>query len=225
MTGLGKRSDQGPAPSAVRVIVGDDHPVFRDGVIRLLQSSDDIQLAGEANNGEEAMLLIRLHRPDVALLDYRMPKIDGIGVAQMVRKEGLATRILILSAHDESELVFRALESGACGYLPKDSSRNAIIYAILDCARGRNVIAPRLVSDLSVEERRRQTKQEQDILSPRERQVLEMMAEGRSIPAIAVELRLAPSTIKTHTKRLYDKLSVGDRAAAVAEAMRRGLLK
>lgn len=207
----------------MRVVVGDDHPMFRDGVVRALQSSDSIAVVAEADDGTSALEAIRTHRPQVALLDYRMPGMDGTEVAAAVLRDDLPTRVLLLSAHDESAIVYRALQDGAAGFLPKESTRSELISAVLDCAKGRDVVAPSLAAGLAGEIRRR-AEPDGPALSPREREVLTLIAAGRSIPAMAKELFLAPSTVKTHVQRLYEKLGVSDRGAAVAEAMRRKIL-
>lgn len=213
-----------PDNRKVRVVVGDDHPLFRDGLVRALSGSGEVEVIAEAEDGMSALALIKEHIPDVALLDYRMPGLDGAEVAAAVRRDELSTRVLLVSAHDDAEIVYHALQQGAAGYLPKDSTRSEIVNAVLDCAKGRDVLSPRLASGLAVEIRRR-AEPSGPTLSSREREVLNMIALGRSIPAIAEALFLAPSTVKTHVQRLYEKLGVGDRAAAVAEAMRRGLLE
>jgi two-component system nitrate/nitrite response regulator NarL len=207
----------------VRVVVADDHPLFRDGVIRALSSSGSIDVVGEAEDGPTALELIREHLPEVALLDYRMPGMDGAKVAAAVRRDELPTRVLLLSAHDESAIVYSALQEGAAGFIQKESSRSEIVNAVLECAKGRDVVAPGLAGGLAGEIRRR-AEPDGPTLSPREREVLKLIAAGGSIPAMAKQLFLAPSTVKTHVQRLYEKLGVGDRAAAVAEGMRRGLL-
>ncbi|MBJ7465107.1 MAG: response regulator transcription factor [Mycolicibacterium sp.] len=207
----------------VRVVVGDDHPMFRDGVVRALAASGSIDVVAEADDGVAALELIRTHRPAVALLDYRMPGMDGSEVAAAVTRDALPTRVLLISAHDESAIVYKALQDGAAGFLSKESTRSELVDAVLACARGRDVIAPALAASLAGEIRRRH---EPDVptLSAREAEVLAMIARGLTIPAMAKELYLAPSTVKTHVQRLYEKLGVGDRGAAVAEAMRRKLL-
>ncbi|XTP34849.1 response regulator [Mycobacterium sp. TJFP1] len=208
----------------VRVVVGDDHPMFRDGVVRALQSSGSIDVVAEADDGIAALAAIRRHLPQVALLDYRMPGMDGAEVAASVQRDRLPTRVLLLSAHDESAIVYRALQDGASGFLPKESTRSELVNAVLDCAKGRDVVAASLAAGLAGEIRRR-AETDGPTLSPREREVLALIASGSSIPAMAKELFLAPSTVKTHVQRLYEKLGVSDRAAAVAEAMRRKLLE
>lgn len=208
----------------VRVVAGDDHPLFREGVVRALTASGQITVVAEAENGAGALELIREHRPDVALVDYRMPELDGTQVAAAVRRDELPTRVLLLSAHDDAAIVYRALEEGAAGFLSKESTRTELVGAVLDCARGRDVVAASLTAGLAGEIRKR-AQPAGPSLSTREREVLRMIAAGQTVPAIARALFLAPSTVKTHVQRLYEKLGVGDRAAAVAEAMRRGLLE
>jgi two-component system, NarL family, nitrate/nitrite response regulator NarL len=208
----------------VRVVVGDDHPLFREGVVRALTASGSIDVVAEVDDGLSALEAIRTHSPQVALLDYRMPGMDGAEVAAAVQRDELSTRVLLVSAHDESAIVFRALQDGAAGFLPKESTRSELIAAVLDCAKGRDVVAPSLAAGLAGEIRKR-AEPEGPVLSPREREVLKLIASGSSIPAMAKELYLAPSTVKTHVQRLYEKLGVNDRGAAVAEAMRRKLLE
>ena len=214
---------EGVTSEKVRVVVGDDHPMFRDGVVRALTSSGSVEVVAEAHDGVAALEAIRTHLPQVALLDYRMPGMDGAEVAAAVQRDELPTRVLLLSAHDESAIVYKALQEGAAGFLPKESTRSELVNAVLDCAKGRDVVAPRLAAELAGEIRKRAVP-EGPVLSPREREVLRLIASGSSIPAMAKELYLAPSTVKTHVQRLYEKLGVNDRAAAVAEAMRRKLL-
>jgi two-component system nitrate/nitrite response regulator NarL len=208
----------------VRVVVADDHPFFRDGVSRGLAQDGRMRVVGEAEDGRQAIELIREERPDVALVDYQMPGVDGIGVVHAVVREQLPTRVLLLSAHTDGALVFAALQEGASGYLPKDARRMEIAEAVLKVARGETVVPAELASGLAGEIRLR-AQPDAPVLSERERQVLEGFARGQSIPQVAAELVIGVSTVKTHAQRLYEKLGVSDRAAAVAEAMRRGLLE
>ena len=162
----------------VRVVVGDDHPMFREGVVRALVSSGEIDVVAEAEDGLEALELIRTHQPQVALLDYRMPGMDGAEVAAAVTRDELPTRVLLVSAHDESAIVYKALQEGAAGFLPKESTRSELVSAVLRCAKGKDVIAPELAAGLASEIRRRN---EPDVpaLSPREREVLKLIAGGQ----------------------------------------------
>ena len=216
--------DGGGVAEKVRVVVGDDHPLFREGVVRALTSSGEIDVVAEADDGTSALAAIKEHQPAVALLDFQMPGLNGAQVAAAVVRDELPTRVLLLSAHDESAVVYQAIQDGAAGFLPKESTRADIVAAVLNCARGRDVISPALAAGLAGEIRRR-AEPSGPVLSPREREILNLIAAGNTIPAMASQLFLAPSTVKTHVQRLYEKLEVGDRAAAVAEAMRRGLLE
>ncbi|GAB5903963.1 putative nitrate/nitrite response transcriptional regulatory protein NarL [Mycobacteroides chelonae] len=192
--------------------------------MRALTGSGQISVVAEAQDGAGALALIREHQPDVALLDYRMPELDGTQVAAAVRRDELRTRVLLLSAHDDAAIVYHALAEGAAGFLSKESTRAELVSAVLDCARGRDVVTASLTAGLAGEIRKR-AQPAGPSLSTREREVLRMIADGLTVPAMAKQLFLAPSTVKTHVQRLYEKLGVGDRAAAVAEAMRRGLLE
>jgi two-component system nitrate/nitrite response regulator NarL len=212
------------ADARVRVVIADDHPFFRDGVARGLARDGRVEVVAEAEDGREALEAIRAERPDVALVDYQMPELDGLGIVRAVVRDQLPTRVLLLSAHTDSGRVFEALEAGAAGYLPKDARRSEIIDAVLKAARGETVVPGAIASGL-VGEIRLRAQPSGPTLSERERQVLQAFARGRSIPQVAAELMIGVSTVKTHTQRLYEKLGVSDRAAAVAEAMRRDLLE
>lgn len=202
----------------------DDHPFFRDGVSRGLTNSGLITVVAEAENGRDGLAAIAEHRPQVAVVDYQMPDLDGIAVTQAVVRDGLPTRVLLLSAITDSPVVFRALEVGASGYLSKDARRAEIVDAVLSVAQGRTVVPPELAGSLAQEIRQR-AQPAGPVLSERELQVLKGFARGLSIPQLSKELYIGASTVKTHTQRLYEKLGVSDRAAAVAEGMRRGLLE
>jgi len=208
----------------VTVVVADDHPFFRDGVTRGLVTSGLISVVGEAGTGRQALEVIAAERPDVALVDYQMPDLNGLDVVHAAVRDGLPTRVLFLSAITDSSIVFRALEEGAAGYLATDARRSQIVDAVLAVAAGKTVVPPELAGALAGEIRLRATPSG-PVLSERESQVLHAFARGLSIPQTAAELFIGASTVKTHTQRLYEKLGVSDRAAAVAEAMRRGLLE
>jgi two-component system, NarL family, nitrate/nitrite response regulator NarL len=211
-------------PELVTAVVVDDHPFFRDGVARGLTQSGRVRVLGEAENGREGLELIARESPDVAVVDYQMPDLDGIGVVQAVTRDKLRTRVLLLSAEVDSAIVFSALEAGASGYISKDSRRGEIVEAVIDVAKGKTVVPPELAAGL-VGEIRLRSQSNGPILSEREQQVLRGFARGLSVPDLAAELYIGVSTVKTHTQRLYEKLGVNDRAAAVAEGMRRHLLE
>ena len=218
-------SEEGwPVEEFVTAVVVDDHPFFRDGIVRGLTMSGRVKVLGDAGDGRAGLELIRAEAPDVAVVDYQMPDLDGLDVVRAVVRDGLPTAVLLLSAITDSAVVFAALEAGARGYLAKDASRADVVSAVEQVARGRTVVPPDLAGALADQIRLRATT-DAPVLSERERQVLDGFARGLSIPQVAAELYVAPSTVKTHTQRLYEKLGVSDRAAAVAEAMRRGLLE
>jgi len=208
----------------VRVVVADDHPLYREGVVRALSSSGQVEIVAEAGDGRAALAEIEQHEPDVALLDYKLPGLDGVAITHAVVRDGLPTRVLLLSAFTESGVVFKALETGASGFVPKEARREQIVDAVLACARGENVLPSDLASGL-VSEIRLRAVDDAPALPERESQILRLIAKGKSLPDIAGELFLGVTTVKTHVQHLYEKLGVSDRAAAVAEAMRRGLIE
>ncbi|MDL9935398.1 response regulator transcription factor [Gordonia sp. ABSL1-1] len=208
----------------VTAVVVDDHPFFRDGVSRGLAQSGRVRIVGEAADGVSGLEMIRSAAPDVAVVDYQMPGMTGIDVVRAAVRDDLTTRILLLSAITDGPIVFDALQSGAAGYLAKDVGRDEIVAAVTRVAKGETVVPAELAAGLAGEIRMR-ARPDAPVLSERERQVLAGFAQGKSIPQVASELYIGASTVKTHTQRLYEKLGVSDRAAAVAEAMRRGLLE
>lgn len=208
----------------VRVYVADDHPLYREGLLRTLAERPEFELVGASADGRQASDDIERLRPDVAVLDARMPELDGMGVVKEVREKGLPTRILLLSGYAESDLVYGAIAAGATGFLSKEAGRRAICEAVARVARGEVVLAPGLQAGLVSEIRTREG-EDRPNLTPREREVLALAATGCSAPEMGRQLHLSTTTVKTHLKNLYAKLGVSDRAAAVAEAMRRGLLE
>jgi two-component system, NarL family, nitrate/nitrite response regulator NarL len=208
----------------VRVVVADDHPLYREGVVRALVNTGQIDVLAEAEDGRQALKQIEELEPQVAVLDYKLPELDGLQVTHAVIRDGRPTRVLMLSAFTESGIVYKALEAGVAGYLPKEARREQIADAVLACARGEHVVPPEVAAGLVSEIRLRATN-DAPALTERERQVLKSIADGKSLPQIASELYLGVTTVKTHVQHLYEKLGVSDRAAAVAEAMRRGLIE
>jgi two-component system, NarL family, nitrate/nitrite response regulator NarL len=209
----------------ISVIVADDHPVYREGICRAVSERDDLELLGEAADGEAALEEIRRLSPRVAVLDIRMPGLDGTQVLNAMRHDGVETEVLFVSAFMDPELAYRTVAAGARGYLSKESSRQEICEAILAIARGETAFAPEVQAGLAAQIQERERMGGRPELSERERQVLAMIAEGLSAPQIGDRLHLSTGTVKTHLHSLYEKLGVSDRAAAVAEAMRRGWLE
>lgn len=208
----------------VTVVVADDHPMYREGVVRAMKETGRIQVLAEVGDGRAALDAIREHKPAVALLDYRMPELDGLAVVTAVARDGLNTRVLLLSATEDPATVYEALAAGAAGYLTKESDRDEIVAAVISCAKGGGYVPAAMAGGLANELRQR-AKGDATLLSPREAEVIKLIAKGHSVPEIAKQLHLAPTTIRTHVQRLYEKLGVSDRGAAVAEAMRRRLVE
>jgi two-component system nitrate/nitrite response regulator NarL len=208
----------------VRVLVADDHPLFRDAIVRAVRERPDFELVAEAADGRTALQAIREQRPDVAVLDLRMPELDGLQIAAALRRDGVPTRVVLLSAFLDGAMVYRAVAAGAAAYLTTEADRGEVCDTIAAVARGETVLAPEAQAGLAAEVRLRAAP-EGPALTPREREVLGMVAQGSSAPDIARALHLSAATVKGHLQSLYEKLGVSDRAAAVAEAMRRGLLE
>jgi two-component system nitrate/nitrite response regulator NarL len=208
----------------VRVVVADDHPVYRDGIVRALSASGQVDVVAEAEEGRDALVQIQSQTPDVALLDYKLPGLDGVAIVHAVVRDKLPTRVLLLSAFTDSSLVYEALQTGAAGYLPKEAKRDQIVDSVLAVSRGETVVPAELTAGL-VSEIRMRAVDEGPVLTDREREILRMIATGKSLPEIASELYLGVTTVKTHVQHVYEKLDVSDRAAAVAEAMRRRLIE
>jgi two-component system nitrate/nitrite response regulator NarL len=196
----------------------------REGLLRAVGEQPALELVGSAGNGREALEQIRRVQPDVALLDVKMPELDGIAVVRAVTRDALPTRIVFLSAYVDSAVAYRALAEGAAGFLSKEASATAVCDAIVAAARGETVLSPEVQSGIA-EEIRMRAAPERLNLSARENEVLVLIADGLSAPDIARLLHLSPATVKGHLHSLYEKLGVKERAAAVAEAMRRGLLE
>jgi two-component system nitrate/nitrite response regulator NarL len=208
----------------VRVLVADDHPVYREGVARAIAERAGLELGAVAADGREAMAGIRDLTPDVAVLDVRMPGLSGIDIVAEIGRERLPTRVLLLSAQSDEQLIFDGVSVGASGYLLKDSDRSDICAAVEAIAAGRAVLAPEAQTALAQGVRLRGAAQGPAI-SEREREVLGLTADGLSAPQIGARLHLSPATVKSHLQNVYEKLGVSDRAAAVATAIRLGLLE
>jgi two-component system, NarL family, nitrate/nitrite response regulator NarL len=209
--------------SSVGVFIADDHPVYREVLERQISQQPELELVGSADDGTAAIEGILDLKPDVALLDIRMPDLDGVGALATLREAGVETPVLFLSAHAEAGIVHAAVEAGAAGFLLKDASKDEIVRAVLRVARGGSVLSETLQAELFGEIRHRPS-DPRTLLSERERQILALVAQGRSNPQIADQLYLSPATVKTYLHRACEKLEVSDRAAAVATAMRLGLL-
>ncbi|MFJ9175663.1 response regulator [Streptomyces sp. NPDC102360] len=216
MSGMSGTSDA----AKLRVVVVDDHTVMRAGVVALLAPEAGIEVVGEADDGRSGVALVEELRPDVALLDLRMPGLDGVAATERIVAGPSRTRVLILTTYDTDTEIERAVEAGAIGYLLKDTTREQLVDAIRSAARGETVLAPRVAQKL-VAKLRRPT---QTALTAREVDVLTAVADGLSNPDIAKRLIIGEATVKTHLLRIFAKLDVGDRTRAVVVAMERGVL-
>jgi DNA-binding NarL/FixJ family response regulator len=207
----------------VRVLVVDDHPIVRSGLTGMLSVTDDIEVVGEAGDGEEALALVESTRPDVVLMDLRMPRRDGVSATGAIVSEYPATKVLVLTTYDTDTDILHAVEAGAAGYLLKDTPHAELLDGIRAASRGETVLAPpvaaRLMSRLRTPAPAAAVQP-----SPRELQVLAAVARGLSNAEIGRELFIGEATVKTHLQRLFTKLDVDDRTHAVSVAIERGLL-
>ncbi|MFI0464705.1 response regulator [Saccharopolyspora sp. 5N102] len=205
---------------AITLLIVDDHPVVRDGLRGMFDSAADIEVLGEASDGPSAVALAVELDPDVVLMDLRMPGGGGVAaIAELVRR-GQRCKVLVLTTYDTDSDTLAAIEAGATGYLLKDAMRDELFAAVRAAAEGRTVLSPAVASRLVSRVR---SPGEQP-LSAREREVLGLVAKGRSNREIAADLFVSEATVKTHLTHLYGKLGVNDRAAAVAAAYDRGIL-
>ncbi|NUT09534.1 MAG: response regulator transcription factor [Nonomuraea sp.] len=204
----------------VRLIIVDDHPVVRDG-LRGIFDSDDFEVVGEAADGPEALAVALRTGPDVVLLDLRMPGMSGAEVIRRLREQCPGTHVLVLTTFGDDADVVPAIEQGATGYLLKDTPRAELRRAVLAAARGESVLSPAVAGLLT----QRARAPEQRALSPRELEVLGLIARGATNRDVAGRLFITEATVKTHLLHVFAKLDVKDRAAAVAAAYERGLLK
>jgi two-component system NarL family response regulator len=201
----------------ISVILADDHPVVRDGLAAIVNQQSDMQVVAEAGDGEAAVMLYNEHRPDVMVLDLRMPKLDGVAVVQRVLDAHPKARLLIMTTYDGDEDIFRSLSQGAKGYLLKDAPRQEILSAIRAVSEDR----PYTSSSVAAKALQRMAKPS---LTQREVDVLQLLAEGRSNKDIARRLSITEGTAKTHVKAILTKLDAISRTEAVAVAHRRGLV-
>jgi two-component system NarL family response regulator len=204
-------------PRPLRILIADDHPVVREGLAAIIERQPDMSVVAEAANGQETLDLFRQHRPDVTLVDLRMPKLDGVTVITTIRQEFPEARIIILTTYDGDEDIYRGLLAGAKAYLLKDAPREALLEAIRAVHTGQKRIpaevAAKLAERLSSSE-----------LTGRELEVLRLIVAGRSNKEIGQALSITEGTVKAHVNNILSKLGVNDRTQAVTEALRRGLV-
>ena len=206
----------------IRLLIADDHPVVRDGLRGIFEASGEFEVAGEAANGREAVDRAAALRPDVVLMDLRMPELDGVSAIRALAQRGVDARVLVLTTYDTDTDVVPAIEAGATGYLLKDSPPEELLRGVRAAARGEAVLSPSVATRLLGQVR--QPARDREPLSQRELDILGLIAQGCSNREAAARLYISEATVKTHVLHIYAKLGVNDRAAAVAVGFERGLL-
>jgi DNA-binding NarL/FixJ family response regulator len=210
----------------IRVLIVDDHPIVRSGLVGLLDLEADMEVVGEAGDGEEAISRVHALSPDVVLMDLRMPRLDGVGATIRITADFPSSKVLVLTTYDTDSDIIRAVEAGASGYLLKDTPRVQLVEAVRAASRGETVLAPPVAARL-VHRLRSPAPQPAPIVNPltaREVEVLRAVARGLSNAEIGRELFIGEATVKTHLLRAFAKLGVDDRTRAVTAAMERGIL-
>ena len=216
----------------IRVVIADDQPVVRTGFHTILNADPGIEVVGEAGDGYEAIALVELLHPDVVVMDIRMPNLDGIAATRAIRGQPatLTTRVLVLTTFDIDEYVFEALRAGASGYLLKDATRDELVHAVKTVALGDALLAPSVTRHLIEEFVRRPEAHitiapDFDTLTPRERDVFQLVARGMSNAEIAQELFVGEATVKSHVAHMFTKLNLRDRVQAVIAAYELGVVQ
>jgi two-component system, NarL family, response regulator len=208
-----------PAKARIRVLIADDHGVVREGLVSMIQRNKaDMTVVGESSSGREAVELWKEHRPDVTLLDLRMPELDGVDAIKAIRATDEKARIIVLTTFDGDEDIYRAIQAGAKGYLLKDVPREALMDSIRRVHGGETSLPMHLVAKLA-------DRVSGETLSKREIEVLKLMAKGRSNKEIASALFISEGTVKSHGKAIFSKMNVVSRTEAVTQATRRGLIR
>lgn len=210
---------------AIRVLIADDHLLFRAGIRRILASLEDMEVVGEAADGDEAIRLTADHQPDVVLVDIAMPGLSGIETARRIRANQPRSRVIILSMHEHEQYVVGALQAGAVGYLLKNASPQELETAVRAAARGETFISPAIAKYVIEDYVRRAGREESpERLTRRQREILQLIAEGLTTKAIAQKLGISTKTVETHRAELMDRLGIHDVAGLVRYAIRTGLV-
>lgn len=226
---LNRNSVSGSSQRSIRVLVVDDHAVIRQGLRMLLESRSEIEVIGDCENGREALLAVERHRPDVVLMDVVMPGLNGIEATRQIRKASSSTRVVILSGFVDEEQIMSALRSGASGYLVKNSDVSELVLAIQTVHRGNQYYSAALsegfdIAELQLQARRPEQKTGLDTLTAREREVLQLIAEGHTNSAIAELLTISVKTVEKHRASLMSKLDVHDLPSLMRVSIKHGLV-
>jgi DNA-binding NarL/FixJ family response regulator len=206
---------------AIRLLIADDHPVVRDGLRAMLATQPDMELVGEAATGTQAVERARALRPDVVLMDLQMPRLDGPGAIAALRQRAPEVHVLVLTTFGSDADITRAIDAGATGYLLKDAPREQLFSAIRAAARGESALSPTVATRVLG----RMRAPAEEALSPRELEILQAVARGLSNKDIGRRLHVSQATVKTHLLRIFAKLGVDDRTAAVTVALERGIIR
>jgi len=212
----------------IRIIIADDHRVVREGTRELLQKEEDLEVIGEAGDGEETVRLVKELKPDVAIVDIAMPRLNGIEATKQIKAILPKTAVLILTAYEDDQYVFALLEAGAAGYLLKDVRGQEVIEAVRAVHAGESVLHPivaRKALDHFVRSGEKAVGSQVQVLTDREVEILRLAAKGQSNRVIASELSLSIRTIQAHLGNIFNKLEVGSRTEAVISGLRKGVLR
>jgi DNA-binding NarL/FixJ family response regulator len=211
----------------IRALIVDDHPVTREGLRTLLELSGDdaVIVVGEASSGEEAVAQVLQLEPDVVFMDVRMPGISGIEATKQIRKAYPGTKVILITIDESRGAISEAIQAGVSGYLLKDASADALLDAARQAIEGRAVIHPQLTKTFIEEVQHADEAPTTTPLSKREREILQLVANGATTKEVARDLGISPHTVKTHLERIFEKLGANDRAQAVAIAIRTGLVQ
>ena len=210
----------------IKILIADDHLIIRQGLRLILETENDFEFIGEASDGNEAVSLCKKLKPDVVLMDLRMPNMDGLSAIEKLRVDQPSIAVVILTTFNEDELMLRGLQAGARGYLLKDTDRNTLFDTIRAAARGETVLKPEIMARVLSQNAITKTEAHGPInLTERELEVLNAVARGERSKEIAVQLGISERTVKAHLASIYGKLGVDSRAAAIAVAAQSGLLK